>query len=198
MKAIAILVAIFRGCSKTGAGGARLAAGRATRSMVKRLGGEAGRGWGMAAAKCYASRSSGIALPVLFQSSSVVMSATYDADLLVSFLAIAETGSLQAARRLGLRQSTISQHVGRLEAATRRRPLRPGHPQSRPHGRWRGLDRARRRDPRRLFAGGALFLDRRAPGPRPLRRFRGHRPLQPAAAGAAGPSPRNIPPSTSR
>lgn len=46
----------------------------------------------------------------------------YDPDLLVSFLAVAETGSFsEAARRRGLRQSTVSQHVRRLEAATRRR-----------------------------------------------------------------------------
>ncbi|MCG7360962.1 LysR substrate-binding domain-containing protein [Roseomonas sp. ACRSG] len=42
-------------------------------------------------------------------------------DLLRSFLAVAETRSFtQAARRLGLRQSTVSQHIRRLEEATRR------------------------------------------------------------------------------
>jgi DNA-binding transcriptional LysR family regulator len=42
-------------------------------------------------------------------------------DLLRSFLAVAETRSFtQAARRLGLRQSTVSQHIRRLEEQTRR------------------------------------------------------------------------------
>jgi DNA-binding transcriptional LysR family regulator len=50
------------------------------------------------------------------------MTETYDPDLLVTFLAVAETGSFsEAARRRGLRQSTVSQHVRRLEAETRRR-----------------------------------------------------------------------------
>lgn len=42
-------------------------------------------------------------------------------DLLRSFLAVAETRSFtEAARRLGLRQSTVSQHIRRLEAQIRR------------------------------------------------------------------------------
>jgi len=50
------------------------------------------------------------------------MSATYAPDQLVTFLTVAEAGSFsEAARRRGLRQSTVSQHVSRLEAATRRR-----------------------------------------------------------------------------
>ena len=50
------------------------------------------------------------------------MTETYDPDLLVTFLAVAETGSFsEAARRRGLRQSTVSQQVRRLEAETRRR-----------------------------------------------------------------------------
>src|ERR1700728_3610263 len=50
------------------------------------------------------------------------MTETYDPDLLVTFLAVAEAGSFsEAARRRGLRQSTVSQHVRRLEAETRRR-----------------------------------------------------------------------------
>jgi DNA-binding transcriptional LysR family regulator len=50
------------------------------------------------------------------------MTEIYDPDLLVTFLAVAETGSFsQAARRRGLRQSTVSQQVRRLEAETRRR-----------------------------------------------------------------------------
>ena len=50
------------------------------------------------------------------------MTDTYDPDLLVTFLAVAETGSFsEAARRRGLRQSTVSQQVRRLEAETRRR-----------------------------------------------------------------------------
>ena len=50
------------------------------------------------------------------------MTETYDPDLLVTFLAVAESGSFsEAARRRGLRQSTVSQHVRRLEAETRRR-----------------------------------------------------------------------------
>jgi len=50
------------------------------------------------------------------------MSATHDPDLLATFLAVAETGSFsEAARRRGLRQSTISQQVKRLETAARRR-----------------------------------------------------------------------------
>ena len=51
-----------------------------------------------------------------------MMTETYDPDLLVTFLAVAETGSFsEAARRRGLRQSTVSQQVRRLEAETRRR-----------------------------------------------------------------------------
>lgn len=43
-------------------------------------------------------------------------------DLLRSFVAVCEAGSFSgAARALGLRQSTVSQHVQRLEAATGRR-----------------------------------------------------------------------------
>jgi DNA-binding transcriptional LysR family regulator len=50
------------------------------------------------------------------------MTETYDPDLLVTFLAVAESGSFsEAARRRGLRQSTVSQQVRRLEAETRRR-----------------------------------------------------------------------------
>jgi len=48
--------------------------------------------------------------------------AMYDPTLLVTFLAIVDSGSFsEAARRLGLGQSTVSQHVRRLEATTRRR-----------------------------------------------------------------------------
>ena len=51
-----------------------------------------------------------------------MMTETYDPDLLVTFLAVAESGSFsEAARRRGLSQSTISQQVRRLEAETRRR-----------------------------------------------------------------------------
>src|ERR1700728_1226349 len=50
------------------------------------------------------------------------MTETYDPDLLVTFLAVAEAGSFsEAARRRGLRQSTVSQQVRRLETETRRR-----------------------------------------------------------------------------
>lgn len=46
----------------------------------------------------------------------------FDPVLLVTFLEIVEAGSFsEAARRLGLRQSTVSQHVRRLEEQTRRR-----------------------------------------------------------------------------
>ena len=46
----------------------------------------------------------------------------FDPTLLVTFLEIVEAGSFsEAARRLGLRQSTVSQHVRRLEDKTRRR-----------------------------------------------------------------------------
>ncbi|MET9972509.1 LysR family transcriptional regulator, partial [Streptomyces sp. NPDC006356] len=42
----------------------------------------------------------------------------YDPSHLRTFLAVAQTLSFtQAARRLGLRQSTVSQHVRRLEDA---------------------------------------------------------------------------------
>ncbi|NEE38293.1 LysR family transcriptional regulator, partial [Streptomyces sp. SID7982] len=47
--------------------------------------------------------------------------ATYDPAQLRTFLAVAQTLSFtQAARRLGIRQSTVSQHVRRLEEATGR------------------------------------------------------------------------------
>ena len=50
------------------------------------------------------------------------MNTTYDPDQLVSFLAVAEAGSFsEAGRRRNLRQSTVSQHIRRLETATRRR-----------------------------------------------------------------------------
>ena len=59
------------------------------------------------------------------------MTETYDPDLLVSFLAVAETGSFsEAARRRGLRQSTVSQQVRRLEAETRRRAASEKEPVS--------------------------------------------------------------------
>jgi len=46
----------------------------------------------------------------------------FDPVLLVTFLEIVEAGSFsEAGRRLGLRQSTVSQHVRRLEEKTRRR-----------------------------------------------------------------------------
>ena len=45
-----------------------------------------------------------------------------DPVLLQSFLAVAQTRSFtQAAERLGLRQSTVSQHVRKLEQETGRR-----------------------------------------------------------------------------
>lgn len=50
------------------------------------------------------------------------MSAIYDPDLLVTFLAVAEARSFsEAARRRGLRQSTVSQHIRRLETVAHRR-----------------------------------------------------------------------------
>jgi DNA-binding transcriptional LysR family regulator len=50
------------------------------------------------------------------------MMTVYDPDLIVTFLAVAETGSFsEAGRRLAVRQSTVSQQVRRLEQATRRR-----------------------------------------------------------------------------
>ncbi|WP_406425329.1 LysR substrate-binding domain-containing protein [Streptomyces sp. NBC_00873] len=49
------------------------------------------------------------------------MDAVYDSAQLRTFLAVAQTLSFtQAARRLGVRQSTVSQHVRRLEDATGR------------------------------------------------------------------------------
>lgn len=49
------------------------------------------------------------------------MDATYDPAQLRTFLAVAQTLSFtQAARRLGIRQSTVSQHVRRLEGAAGR------------------------------------------------------------------------------
>ena len=50
------------------------------------------------------------------------MDGVYDPSHLRTFLAVSQTLSFtQAARRLGLRQSTVSQHVRRLEEATGRR-----------------------------------------------------------------------------
>src|SRR5487761_797030 len=47
-----------------------------------------------------------------------------DPILLRTFLAVAQTRSFtQAATRLGLRQSTVSQHIRKLEAQARRRLL---------------------------------------------------------------------------
>src|ERR1700756_1948173 len=53
-----------------------------------------------------------------------------DPDLLKSFVAVAETRSFTAAaQRLGLRQSTVSQHVKRLEETVHRRLFaRATHP----------------------------------------------------------------------
>ena len=114
------------------------------------------------------------------------MTETYDPDLLVTFLAVAETGSFsEAARRRGLRQSTVSQQVRRLEAETRRRLFdRDTH------------NVALTVDGQALtvLAGEilaaysrarALFLERRAQGSGPLRRLGGFRALEPAAAGPA-------------
>jgi DNA-binding transcriptional LysR family regulator len=50
------------------------------------------------------------------------MAAMFDPTLLRSFLVVAQTRNFtEAARRLGLQQSTVSQHVRRLEQATGRR-----------------------------------------------------------------------------
>jgi DNA-binding transcriptional LysR family regulator len=60
------------------------------------------------------------------------MTEIYDPDLLVTFLAVAETGSFsEAPRRRDLRQSTVSQQVRRLEAETRRRLFDRDTPKSR-------------------------------------------------------------------
>jgi DNA-binding transcriptional LysR family regulator len=57
-----------------------------------------------------------------FQSSCAVMTVAHDPELLATFLAVAETASFsEAARRRGLRQSTVSQQIRRLETAARRR-----------------------------------------------------------------------------
>src|SRR5450432_1898933 len=51
-----------------------------------------------------------------------MMNSAFDPVLLATFVAVAQTRSFTAAgRRLGLRQSTVSQHVRRLEDATARR-----------------------------------------------------------------------------
>lgn len=51
-----------------------------------------------------------------------MINATFDPELLVTFLAVAEAKSFsEAARRRGLRQSTVSQHIRRLESAANRR-----------------------------------------------------------------------------
>jgi DNA-binding transcriptional LysR family regulator len=52
----------------------------------------------------------------------ITSAAPFDPVLLASFVAVAQTRSFtEAGRRLGLRQSTVSQHVRRLEAAALRR-----------------------------------------------------------------------------
>ena len=48
--------------------------------------------------------------------------AVFDPTLLTSFVTVAKAGSFtEAGRRLGLRQSTVSQHIRRLEQAAGRR-----------------------------------------------------------------------------
>ena len=50
----------------------------------------------------------------------------FDPALLGTFVTVAKTGSFtEAGRRLGLRQSTVSQHVRRLEEAAARRLFVP-------------------------------------------------------------------------
>ncbi len=124
MKAIATSVAIFTGVSNAAVGGAKLASTTvADQKHGERVRGEASEGLAHDGARiCLASRSFGMTFFVV----SVIMDRddrdTYDPDLLVTFLAVAETGSFsEAARRRGLRQSTVSQQVRRLEAETRRR-----------------------------------------------------------------------------
>ena len=61
-----------------------------------------------------------------------------------------------------LRQSTVSQHIRKLEAAAGPSPLPARHPYRRDHRRWRGDDRIRRRHPggerarARYFAGSQV------------------------------------------
>ena len=110
------------------------------------------------------------------------MSMTYDPDQLVTFLAVAEAGSFsEAARRRGLRQSTVSQHIRRLEAATRRRLFdRDTH------------NVALTVDGQAFIAlaadilaahsqGRTLLLQRGAARPRAARRVGGFRAVEPAA-----------------
>ena len=76
---------------------------------------------------------------------------------LESFLAVAQTRSFtEAGRRLGLQQSTISQHIRKLEvAAGRRLFVRDTHSVRADRG-WRGDDRVRPVHPRRQRARAAI------------------------------------------
>ena len=76
---------------------------------------------------------------------------------LESFLAVAQTRNFtEAGRRLGLRQSTVSQHIRKLEqAAGRRLFVRDTHSRGADRG-WRGDDRLRPLDPGGERAGAAI------------------------------------------
>ena len=82
----------------------------------------------------------------------------YDPQLLVTFLAVEQTGSFtRAAARLGLQQPTVSQHIRLVEERVGRTlVLRDTHSVSLTPRR-RGWDRVRAQHPRRQRTGHGLF-----------------------------------------
>ena len=108
-----------------------------------------------------------------------------DPVLLESFLAVAQARNFsEAGRRLGLRQSTISQHIRKLEDDGGTAAVRARHPLRGADRRWRGDGGLCPLHPGGQRAGPALFRRLAAARTGAVRRVGGFRDLPPA--GGAG------------
>ena len=104
-----------------------------------------------------------------------------DPTLLQSFLVVAQTRNFtEAGRRLGLQQSTVSQHVRKLEALVGPPPVPARHPPCCADRRRRGDGGVRPLHPRGERAGAAVFLRRAAARAGAVRHLGGFRQLPPA------------------
>src|SRR5580704_10975035 len=186
MKAIATSVAILTGISKAAVGGAKLANTTvATRSMVNVSGANLERVWRRMTGICRALCSFGMTFSVV----SVIMCRD-DRDLRSRSACDLPRGGRDRVflgSRAAARPAPVDGEPTGAPARSGDAPaiVRSRHPQRLADRRRAGLDRARGRDSRRLFAGRALFLERGTQGPGPLRRLGGFRAFEPAAAGSA-------------